>query len=130
MNQQELTLNKFYEWKTQIQNETILFHIINYSSNFLYLWISNNSRIDNLACATNTPYQTTPLGTEIINVAYVDNNLEQTQYACELAKKLAKRLNKQVFVSYNVAHTDLNFHLNPLIEKHLIEKIKINPNLF
>lgn len=130
MNHQEQLLNTFYEWKTQIQNQTILFHVINYSPNFLYLWISNNSRFDNLACATNTPYQTGPLSTEIINAANIDNNMEQTQNACELAKKLAKKLNKQVFVSYNVAHTDLSFHLNPLIEKHLIEKIKSNPNLF
>lgn len=44
-----------------------------------------------------------------------------------LAAKLAKKLNKQIFISCNVVEDRLS---SPAIEKRLVEEIKAHPEFF
>lgn len=83
----------------------VSYHSLKCSDKCLYVWIGDNgNRLENLSCSMQTPYEKEPLGVEIIQ----SNKQEQQNsifgnLSRDLAIKLAKKLNKQVFVSFNVS---------------------------
>lgn len=139
----------FHQWTLSPNSKTsdkfttpiksIYFHSIKYDGNCLYLWIGDsNCKLENLSCAMQTNYSSNPLSTELIQV-----NSEQTtgsNPSSDLATKLSKRLNKQVFVSLNVPLESAEFNqfndlegslsAQQLVERRLFEEIKANPDKF
>ena len=134
----------FHEWslKPKDNNENkhaapaIFFHSIKYDNNCLYVWIGDsNCKQENLSCAMQTNYSSSPLATEILQI----NCAEQvtTNPSSDLATKLAKKLNKQVFVSLNVPfdsvefdENDNNVSVQQAMERCLFEEIKSHPDMF
>lgn len=132
----------FHEWsfKQKDKNENmtlnplINFHSIKYDNNCLYVWIGTSScKMENLSSSIKTNYSNDPLSTEILQI----NTPEQvvTNPSSDLAIKLAKKLNKQVFVSLNVPFDPVEYDENDLstqqlLEKCLFEEIKSRPEMF
>jgi hypothetical protein len=132
----------FHEWsfKPKDKNDNISrkllisFHSIKYDNNCLYVWIGDsNCKMENLSTSIKTNYSSDPLSTEILQI----NSPEQvvTNPSSDLAIKLAKKLNKQVFVSLNVPFDAVEFDENDLsiqqmLEKCLFEEIKSRPEMF
>ena len=134
----------FHEWsfKPMDKNQNmslgnpINFHSIRYENNSLYIWIGDSScKMENLSCSLKTKYSNDPLSTEILQV----NCTEQvaTNPSTDLAIKLAKKLNKQVFVSLNVPFAAVEFgedesslSIQQMVEKCLFEEIKAKPEMF
>ena len=132
----------FHEWsfKPKDKNDNISrkllisFHSVKYDNNCLYVWIGDsNCKMENLSSSIKTNYSSDPLSTEILQI----NSPEQvvTNPSSDLAIKLAKKLNKQVFVSLNVPFDAVEFDENDLsiqqmLEKCLFEEIKSRPEMF
>lgn len=133
----------FHEWSL-IEKPTpksdslpnILFHSIKLSDKCLYIWIGDfNSKLENLACSMQTPYEREPIGIEIIQPNTDDPN--NNSLSRDLSIKLAKKLNKQVLVSFNISQCLLEQSipneeatLMQLIEKRLFQEIKQNSDNF
>ncbi|CAF1136642.1 unnamed protein product [Brachionus calyciflorus] len=117
----------------------INFHVLKYSDKCLYVWIGDfNNKIENLSCAIKTPYEKDPTGVEIM-LANEELNNNTNSLGKDLSIKLSRKLNKQVFVSFNVAcdllekmidNTGDGLSLMQLIEKRLFTEIKQHPELF
>jgi hypothetical protein len=123
-----LNENKHYPIHPLIQ-----FHTIQFSNKSVYIWIGDNqAKLDNISCSMKTPYQQEPVSIELL--AYM-NPEEEENFSTSLACKLSKKLNKQVFVSFNIApelqKTSFNeTNLILLIEKHLFQQLKKYPQYF
>jgi hypothetical protein len=131
----------------------ISFHAIKYSDKSLYVWIGDaSSKLENVSCSLKTPYEREPLGIDIL-LASTDEQNDKSDTSKDLSIKLARRLGKQVLVSFNVAnslldqfdlqsqpvdhsmlanHVDLNnnMRLMQLIERRLFSEIKSHPEKF
>jgi hypothetical protein len=153
MTQESSVLFHFWTLKQEndVQNDkipNISFHSIKYSDKCLYLWIGDyNERMANLSCAIRTPFERDPVGIEII-LANEELNNNTNNLGKDLSIKLAKKLNKQVFVSFNVSNDLLehmplqnlqmeesmnensDFSLFQRVERCLFKEIKLNPNKF
>ena len=131
------------------------FHSIKYSDKSLYIWIGDSGcKLENMSCSMKTPYEKEPLGIDLL-LATTEEQNDKSDISKDLSIKLAKRLNKQIVVSFNVAaklldqfslqsqpidfvaqsptKCDLNnnnFTLMQLIEKRLYGEIKANPEKF
>jgi len=111
----------------------IQFHTIQFSSKCVYIWIGENqAKMDNISCSMKTPYQQEPVSIELL--AYM-NPEDEDNLSTSLACKLAKKLNKQVFVSFNIPAELQKASLNEtnlilIIEKHLFQQVKKNPQYF
>ena len=111
----------------------IQFHTIQFSSKCVYIWIGDNqAKMDNVSCSMKTSYQQEPVSIELL--AYM-NPEEEENLSTSLACKLSKKLNKQVFVSFNIppelqkaSFNETNLIL--MIEKHLFQQLKKNPQYF
>jgi hypothetical protein len=131
----------------------INFHAIKYSDKSLYVWIGDaSSKLENMSCSLKTPYERQPLGIDILLASTEEQN-DKSDTSKDLSIKLAKRLNKQVLVSFNVANNLLdqfalqsqpvdysmlgnsadinnNMTLMQLIERRLFSEIKAHPEKF
>ena len=111
-------------WSFKVFNDLIHIQTIKYSSNYLYIWLSNNGKLENLSFAIQTNYEKLPLGINILN-----KDGDNQQFMDNLASKLSFKLNKQVFLALNVDYDPHNnFILN--IEKVLFNEIKLNKDKF
>ena len=124
---ENLSLEKkvFNSWSYKILNETLFIQTIKYSSNYLYIWLSNNGKLENLSFAVQTKYEKLPLGINIIN-----KDGDNQQFMDNLTSKLSFKLNKQVFLALNIDFdpNNVNFILN--VEKFLFNEIKLNKDKF
>jgi hypothetical protein len=122
----DLNLNKkvFNSWSFKVLNDLVHIQTIKYSSNYLYVWLSNNGKLENLSFAIQTNYEKLPLGINILN-----KDGDNQQFMDNLASKLSFKLSKQVFLALNVDYDpNNNFILN--IEKALLNEIKLNKDKF
>lgn len=109
----------------------LYFQTIKYGNNSLYLWIGDtNTKLENISCAMKTPYAEQPVNTQLLFA-----NNESSLMSNDLAVKLAKRLNKQVFVSVNCAFAsiydaDSQELFLKTVELALSKEIKTYPNKF
>ena len=113
----------------------VYFHTMKFSDRSVYIWIGNEAlKFENMTCAMQTPYAKEPLTTRIFSANSTD--FETSNETCsDLACKLAKRLQKQVYVSMNVsfgsiADADSQNSCVKLIEMALFREIKVNPEKF
>ena len=136
INNENQELIQFNEWslKTNSTNSvlsSIYFQTIKYLNNSLYIWIGDSkSNLENMSCSMKTAFSEQPVNTFILF-----GNNESSQLSNDLALKLAKRLNKQVFVSVNVAFQVLNDAdsqdlFMKTVEISLFNEIKQNPFKF
>ena len=128
-------------------NPIINFHSIKFSDKCLYIWIGDgDNNLRNLSCAMKTPFDSEPTSTDLLMVNKEDS--EYVNLSNDLAKKLAKRLNKQVLCGFNakldslqMAPSSFGIDTNNenenkftsllfLIEKSIIDEIKQNPGFF
>jgi hypothetical protein len=115
------------------------------------VWIGDASgKLENMSCALKTPYERDPLGVDILLASTAEQN-DKSDVSRDLSIKLAKRLNKQVIVSFNVASSLLdqfalqsrpvdfdsvssdinnNMTLMQLIERRLFSEMKNNADKF
>uniref|UniRef100_A0A069DVY0 Putative proteasome assembly chaperone 4 n=1 Tax=Panstrongylus megistus TaxID=65343 RepID=A0A069DVY0_9HEMI len=111
---------KTHEFTGTVFGSQINFKVLKMDSS-LFIWIGLLSKemLGDLCLAMATRFQPMPISTHFFG--------EFTDIVSPtFAKKLAKRLGKQVFLSYNI--TDNN--MLPEIEKILCEEIKKNPQCF
>ena len=157
---------EFHSWSLNDENSkektlpNIHFHAIKYSDKSVYLWIGDSSsKLENMSCSLKTPYESEPIGIDLVLASNPEQN-DKNDLSKDLSIKLAKRLNKQTIVSFNVAANlldqfsldsqpiDASFlgsaslgvdwkeensslvTLMQLIEKRLYKEIKSNPDKF
>jgi hypothetical protein len=120
-----LKTNLFNSWSFKLTTDTIVFiHTIKYSPNYLYIWLSNNGKLENLSFAIQTNYEKLPLGINILN-----KDGDNQQFIDNLTRKLSFKLNKQVLLALNIDSAGNNeFYLN--IEKCLLKEINLNKEKF
>jgi hypothetical protein len=119
----------------------ISYHSIKYSDKTLYIWIGDGeSKLQNLTCSMKTPFDDEPSSCDLLMVNNQDS--DYVNLSNDLAGKLAKRLNKQVLVGFNVKldpqqlipelnnNHSTNNNLLFLIEKRIIDEIKQYPQYF
>jgi proteasome assembly chaperone 4 len=98
--------------------------VINYrilkmdNSVFIYIGPKDDEQLSGLALGLIIPNQ---------SEKSTATSILESQESKDMAQKLSVRLNKPVFVSCNV---NLDRHSAPVVEKHLIEKIKERPECF
>ncbi|RNA25418.1 Proteasome assembly chaperone 4 [Brachionus plicatilis] len=139
----------FYSWslknKTKADSETlqlpnINFHCIRYSDKCLYLWVGDSeAKMESLSCAIKTQYEKDPTAIDIMLINEDQNNNSQN-LSKELSIRISKKLNKQVFVSFNVSNSLLEQtyyqtdepqdNLRSIIEKGIFSEIKNRPENF
>jgi hypothetical protein len=114
----ELPMNfmEFHDWSLANTESSenarlpnINYHVLKLSGNCLYIWIGDSEdKMENLSCSMQTLFEKDPLGIEIMMSSKQEQqNSLFGNMSRDLATKLAKKLNKQVFVSFNV---DTNLH--------------------
>lgn len=86
----------------------------------LYVWIGTSSEMNALAVAMCTKYDSVP---SVVNLIGSKADLSSTT----LAQRLAKKTNKQCFVSYNIPTENMLFSL---VEQRINQEIKDKPQLF
>lgn len=84
---------------------------------FIYMGPKGSEAFDELALAMNIPSKGETISTSILG----------SSESRELAEKLTKRLNKQVYISANCSMDRIN---RPVIEKRLVEEISNHPEYF
>ncbi|XP_040859236.1 proteasome assembly chaperone 4-like [Ochotona curzoniae] len=82
---------------------------------------STASHLRNLAVAMCSRYDSIPVSTHLLGDA-------SDTSSTGLAQRLARKTNKQVFVSYNLQNTDSNFAL--LMENRIMEEMEAFPEKF
>lgn len=112
---------QLHSFSVQIENDTIFFQVIKMKDS-LYIWIGDRNKplLINMALAMNTKYDKTPLTTTVMG-----DHMEI--HSRNIACRLARKLQKVVYVSFNVAETLFNVSV---IEKRLNDEIKKYPEKF
>lgn len=112
---------QLHSFGVEIENNQILFQVVKMKDS-LYLWVGNKHHpvLQNMALAMNTKYDNFPIATKILGD---EMETQSKNVACRLSKKL----NKPVYVSYNLEETTFTV---PVIEKRLSEEIKKFPEKF
>lgn len=110
-----------HAFQLELENRVIFYQVIKMKDS-LYIWIGNknNPLLSNLSLAMQTRYDKIPLATKLLG-----EELDTTSR--NIACRLSKRLNKVVYVSFNVEESNFNV---PLIEKRLNEEINKYPDKF
>jgi hypothetical protein len=85
---------------------------------FIYIGKKDEEVLNGLAVGLLSPYQ---------NRESVTTSIMESRESFEIANKLAVKLNKPVFVSYN---TYVDRIIAPMIESHIIQEIKERPEFF
>ena len=106
---------KFHEFVTQVGEIKIAGHVVKMEES-LYLWIGikGNDLMDDLSFAISSKYESQAVSTRIMGPV-IDSNSNN------IAKRLAKKIGKPVYVSFNVPADNLSL---PGIEKNVIEELK------
>lgn len=86
----------------------------------LYVWIGTSPEMGALAVAMSTKYDPVP---SVVNLMGNKADLSSTT----LAQRLAKKTNKQCFVSYNIPTENM---LLGLVEQRINQEMKEKPQLF
>ncbi|KAJ8931171.1 hypothetical protein NQ314_015946 [Rhamnusium bicolor] len=119
----EYTATRFnvHKFMEEITEKKIIFQVIKMlDSLFIYINDKDQPYFNDLSLAMKNRYDNSAIGTSLIGNFTED--ISKT-VACRISKKV----NKSVYLSYNIEQDRL---LIPLIEKRLYEEIKTNPNKF
>lgn len=112
---------EIHSFKAEILEKKIVYQVIKMENSLLiYINDLENSQFMDLSLAMNNRYENEAIGTRLIGdfTEEISKNI-----ACRIAKKLQK----VVYISYNLGQERFS---TPLIEKRLYEEIKNNPDKF
>ena len=95
------------------------FHVMKMKDS-LFVWMGKKAELSSLSVAMCTKYSSTPAVSNLLGeVSDITSNT--------LAQRLAKKLKKQCFISYNLPPENT---LLTLAERRLVEEIDSKPNYF
>lgn len=109
-----------HNFSEKILEQVVHFHVMKLNGGFL-LWIGSTPVLSNLAVSMSSKYDSMPLSSLVMGDP--SNTAANT-----LAQRLAKRTQKQVFVSYSLAVTDCNLSL--LVENRIKKELDLHPEYF
>lgn len=112
-----LTVHNFSE---KILEQVFHFHVMKFNGGF-FLWVGSSPVLSNLAVSMSSKYDSMPLSTLVMGDP--SNTAPNS-----LAQRLAKKTNKQVFVSYSIPVTDSNLSL--LVENRIKKELELHPQHF
>lgn len=111
---------KFHDFSTRVGEVRISCRIIKMEDS-LYVWVgdSEDSKMNDLTVAMPSKYEKSPVATKI-------KGMTDDSSSMSLAKRLAKKVGKPVFVSFNVAVNNLTL---PAIEKAIQDELNAQKEL-
>ncbi|KAL7396679.1 hypothetical protein ABVT39_009753 [Epinephelus coioides] len=112
-----ITVHNFSE---RILEQVIHFHVMKLSGGF-FLWVGSSPVLSNMAVSMSSKYDSMPLSTLIMGDP--SNTAPNS-----LAQRLAKKTQKQVYVSYSLPMTDSNISL--LVENRIKKELELHPEHF
>ncbi|XP_019958156.1 proteasome assembly chaperone 4 [Paralichthys olivaceus] len=112
-----VSLHNFSE---KILEQLVHFHVMKLSGGF-FLWVGSAPVLSNMAMSMSSKFDSMPLSTLVMGDP---SNTAPTS----LSLRLAKRTNKQVFVSYSLPMTDSNLSL--LVENRIKKELELHPEHF
>ncbi|XP_071774519.2 proteasome assembly chaperone 4 [Centroberyx gerrardi] len=112
-----ITVHNFSE---KILEQVIHFHVMKLSGGF-FLWVGSTPVLSNLAVSMSSKYDSMPLSSLVMGDP--SNTAPNS-----LAQRLAKKMKKQVFVSYSLPMTDSNLSL--LVENRIKKELELHPEHF
>ncbi|XP_064599237.1 proteasome assembly chaperone 4-like [Liolophura sinensis] len=110
---------KLHNFSARLTDTEVFFQVMQLSESF-HLWVGTNKSLGSTAVAMNSPYEKMPVATHLHG-----DHADQSSVA--MARRLAKKTGKQVFVSCNIAADQLLF---PLVEKRIHEEMTKYPEYF
>ncbi|XP_002720999.1 proteasome assembly chaperone 4 [Oryctolagus cuniculus] len=113
----EVSLHNF---SARLWEQLVHFHVMRLTDS-LFLWVGAAPHLRNLAVAMCSRFDSIPVSTSLLGDA-------SDTTSAGLAQRLARKTNKQVFVSYNLQNTDSNFAL--LVENRIKEEMDAFPEKF
>uniref|UniRef100_UPI003AAB7ED8 proteasome assembly chaperone 4 n=1 Tax=Centroberyx gerrardi TaxID=166262 RepID=UPI003AAB7ED8 len=112
-----ITVHNFSE---KILEQVIHFHVMKLNGGF-FLWVGSTPVLSNLAVSMSSKYDSMPLSSLVMGDP--SNTAPNS-----LAQRLAKKMKKQVFVSYSLPMTDSNLSL--LVENRIKKELELHPEHF
>ncbi|XP_054645199.1 proteasome assembly chaperone 4 [Dunckerocampus dactyliophorus] len=109
-----------HNFSERILEQTVHFHVMKLSGGF-FLWVGSSPLLSNLAVSMSSRYDPMPLSTLVMGDP--SNTAPNS-----LARRLAKKTGKQVFVSYNLPATDSSLSL--LVENRIKKELELHPEKF
>uniref|UniRef100_A0A8C6S7Y7 Proteasome assembly chaperone 4 n=1 Tax=Neogobius melanostomus TaxID=47308 RepID=A0A8C6S7Y7_9GOBI len=109
-----------HNFSEKILEQVVHFHVMKLNGGF-FLWIGSTPVLSNLAVSMSSKHDSMPLSSQIMGDP--SNTSANT-----LAQRLAKRTQKQVYVSYSLAVTDCNLSL--LVENRIKKELELHPEYF
>nr|XP_012295706.1 proteasome assembly chaperone 4 isoform X1 [Aotus nancymaae] len=109
-----------HNFSARLWEQLVHFHVMRLTDS-LFLWVGATPHLRNLAVAMCSRYDSIPVSTSLLG-----DTSDTTSTG--LAQRLARKTNKQVFVSYNLQTTDSNFAL--LVENRIKEEMEAFPDKF
>ncbi|XP_008829893.1 proteasome assembly chaperone 4 isoform X1 [Nannospalax galili] len=109
-----------HNFSARLWEQLVHFHVMRLTDS-LFLWVGATPHLRNLAVAMCSRFDSIPVCTSLFG-----DTSDTTSTG--LAQRLARKTNKQVFVSYNLQNTDSNFAL--LIENRIKEEMETFPEKF
>lgn len=109
-----------HNFSEKILEQVIHFHVMKMSGGF-FLWVGSTPELSNLAVSMCSKYDPMPLSTLVLGDP--SNTAPNS-----LAQRLAKKTQKQVYVSYSLPATDANVSL--LVEERIKKELELHPERF
>ncbi|KAM9233388.1 proteasome assembly chaperone 4 [Dugong dugon] len=109
-----------HNFSARLWEQLVHFHVMRLTDS-LFLWVGATPQLRNLAVAMCNRYDSIPVATSLLG-----DTSDTTSTG--LAQRLARKTNKQVFVSYNLQNTDSSFAL--LVENRIKEEMDAFPEKF
>ncbi|KAM9637052.1 proteasome assembly chaperone 4 [Morphnus guianensis] len=109
-----------HDFSGRLGEQRVHFHAMRLRDS-LFLWVGAAPALASLAVAMCSPRDSVPVAASLLG------DPSDTASAC-LARRLASKTKKQIFVSYNLQNTDSNFTL--LIENRIKEEMMAFPEKF
>ncbi|CAL8394533.1 unnamed protein product [Boreogadus saida] len=109
-----------YNFCEKISEQTIHFHVMKMNGGF-FLWVGASPTMSNLAVSMISKFDSVPL-----SMLLMGDKSETAPNA--LAQRLAKKTNKQVFVSYNLPMVNTNLALQ--VEDRIKKEMGNHPEHF
>ncbi|XP_068788071.1 proteasome assembly chaperone 4 isoform X2 [Struthio camelus] len=109
-----------HDFSGQLGEQLVHFHAMRLRDS-LFLWVGAAPALASLAVAMCNPRDSVPVSASLLGDP-------SDPAAASLARRLARKTKKQIFVSYNLQNTDSSFSL--LIENRIKEEMMAFPEKF
>ncbi|XP_039983794.1 proteasome assembly chaperone 4 [Xiphias gladius] len=109
-----------HNFSEKILEQVVHFHVMKLSGGF-FLWVGSAPVLSNLAVSMSSKYDSMPLSTLVMGDP--SNTAPNS-----LSQRLAKKTQKQVYVSYSLPMTDSNLSL--LVENRIKKELELHPEHF